>query len=919
MHQSPFLKKSLSVAVALATTAMVSAPAIAAPGFLEEVLVTGSHIKRSADSSIAPINTFDRASLESSGSATLTDFMKDISVNAGSEFQTDTFSQNASQATASVNLRGLGLGSTLVLVNGNRMTLSAAAANDGSTFVDINAIPKMMVERVEILKEGAAATYGSDAVAGVVNFILNTDFDGFEISADYQTTDTDHQEDYNLGLLWGVQGDKSSFVWGTNYFKRTPMLTGDRSEFTAGTGVSNAGQPGSFLVPTAVIPIPLPPGTPGAVPFIDPGCEAGGGDADVQRAITPALRIGFCNLDFTNQFDLVTEEERLQTMINYQYRFSDTMKLYSELLYSYAEAPDVKTSASFPILDFPVVPQANPYSPTGTNLAQNVTGGLVITDSRFIGRTLGNQWNGVATKPASNSRKNETSRVLLGLEGEFSPLWTYDAAVQYSTNEYELRNIDTLKNELQMALNGLGGTNCTSGVAGDTANGCYWWNPTGGIPSWVADKGSYIYQQSDVVRGFTGEAQVERKSELFTAEAVVSGELAELEHGSLGLAVGLQYRKEWLQQNVDTDYANDNYVFLIGGEDFDVDQDVYAVFAELNAPLAENFEAQAAVRYEDYGGDIGSSFDTKLALRWEVSEFSAIRASGSTSFRAPSLHQQAGGALVLLDEVSDPLFGGTPNFTAVRPFGNPDLDPEEAVSYNFGMIFTPFDNTSFTIDYWDITVDDIIVKESPQAIVNANPFDSRVTRDPGLQRIQLIETKYINSGEISTDGLDFTFNWSHDTENAGSFFIASQATFINSYKLQDNSVANSAKVDVVGLRNFNNFARSLPEWKGKVAFSWVKERHTASVVYHFTDSYGDDQINAGEPAGTVTKISNHETVDLQYGYALDVANDAVLNLQFGIINVGDVPPPNVNTSMGFDTKVADPRGRLLYTRVSYSF
>ncbi|MBE9538220.1 MAG: TonB-dependent receptor plug domain-containing protein, partial [Proteobacteria bacterium] len=162
-----------------------------AQGPIEEVLITGSYLKSTADDEASPVEIIDSDYIANSGAFTVGELTAKLSVNSGSENQADSFTSGETQGTSNVNLRGLGLSSTLVLINGKRQTIAATRANDGSVFVDTSTIPVAALERIEILKEGATAAYGSDAVAGVVNFILRKDFDGFEVSGGYQTTSED--------------------------------------------------------------------------------------------------------------------------------------------------------------------------------------------------------------------------------------------------------------------------------------------------------------------------------------------------------------------------------------------------------------------------------------------------------------------------------------------------------------------------------------------------------------------------------------------------------------------------------------------------------------------------------------------------------------------------------------------------------
>jgi iron complex outermembrane receptor protein len=179
---------------------------------IEEVMVTGSYIKGSATDGASPVEIIDRDTIEDIGATTIADITRNLSVNSGSENNSDSFTQGATQGTSNVNLRGLGLSSTLILVDGRRHTLTGATANDGSAFVNTNAIPTVAVERVEVLKEGAASIYGSDAVAGVVNYIFRRDFTGVEFEFSSQEADISGQTDDRMSVIWGAKNGNSNFV-----------------------------------------------------------------------------------------------------------------------------------------------------------------------------------------------------------------------------------------------------------------------------------------------------------------------------------------------------------------------------------------------------------------------------------------------------------------------------------------------------------------------------------------------------------------------------------------------------------------------------------------------------------------------------------------------------------------------------------
>ena len=190
---------------------------------IEEIVVTGSFIKTTSKSDTSPVDIILRDEIDGMGAFLASDITRNLSINSGSENNTDAFTSGSTQGTSNINLRGLGLSSTLVLVDGRRQTVTGATANDGSVFVNTSIIPLIAVERVEILKEGAASIYGSDAVAGVVNYIFRRNFQGFELDVSSKKTDTGNQEDQSIGFILGNQNDSMHWVLAGSILNRSAM------------------------------------------------------------------------------------------------------------------------------------------------------------------------------------------------------------------------------------------------------------------------------------------------------------------------------------------------------------------------------------------------------------------------------------------------------------------------------------------------------------------------------------------------------------------------------------------------------------------------------------------------------------------------------------------------------------------------
>jgi len=407
------LKLSLGLCLALGPLVTWSQP-IQEPGadqVVEEVIITGSYIRRSLQAdSPAPLSTITQDDLIALGVNEISDVIERLTINTGSQNNPDAFTQNFTTGTSNINLRGLGVSSTLVMINGRRQTQSAAATDRGENFVDTSSLPPMIAfDRIEILKDGATALYGSDAVAGVVNFITRSDFEGFDLRIELQGIDGYPQEDKQISGLYGVGNDSTHLLAAFSILDRDPLTTNDRRLSGPTDDLSQAGNPGSFLVPSlpgnpvyalvwtaafdsnlngvadALEPrLGLPPVPGASLPvFADPDCTAiAAQDPKVIPGIVASvpspigdIPLGLCQFDFGQFFSLVPEEKRISAYLDLTHDFSDRLAGRLELHVANNEARR-NNSPSFPFAAFPEVSATHPDNPYGTNV-------------NFIGRIIG--------------------------------------------------------------------------------------------------------------------------------------------------------------------------------------------------------------------------------------------------------------------------------------------------------------------------------------------------------------------------------------------------------------------------------------------------------------------------------------------------------------------------------------------------
>lgn len=872
--------KTALLATAAAPLCVAISTQLMAQGELEEVLITGSYIKSTSTEQASPVEVVSSEYIANSGAFTVGELTAKLSVNSGSENQADSFTSGETQGTSNVNLRGLGLSSTLVLINGRRQTIAASRANDGSVFVDTSTVPIAALERVEILKEGAASAYGSDAVAGVVNYILKKNFEGFELNAGYQTTAEDSQDTTEASFLAGFGNDTTNVTFSGAIMRQDPLSSADRPE-TVDNAVSTLGRSFILLAPDTVTGGDWAGAYSPGENVPDPKCQQNGG------LLIPQASGSRCGFAYGPRFNLVNEEERDQLYGNLSHDFSDTLSLFAELGWTKHKVIDNPQSPSYPNLSFPVI-------------FPGQAGSVFNVPVVWLGRPLGSDF----ASPDS-PRENTTLRASLALDGAFNDNWSWNGAITYSESDRDIIQPDQINSRLVAALSGNGGEsgNETFNIFDSSAN------------------------SPELIDWLSTDSETNRNAELLVGDFVVTGDLFTMSAGPVGFAAGLQYRDESYSekrnpvatQSIDPatgDIIPADLIFLGGGFPVDEERSSYAAFAEIQLPLTESIDVNLAVRYEDL--DTDSSIDPKASIRWQVADSLILRASASTAFREPSL-AQFNATETSLQGIQDFNPDGTPKggavFVRVNAIGNPDLKPEESTNYNFGIIWQPTANLDMRIDYWRFDYEDVITIENAQGKVinDLNGEDIIRVAGPNSQ-LAGINVDFINAATVDTDGLDIGASYIIDSNSAGAFSVTLSATHFLSYEIPD---PQGGTRDVAGLFNHDNFARSIPETKVNISADWNYGNHKAAAIAYWVDSY---KTTRETPPGESASIDSWTTLDLQYTYNLQFGDsEAVFSI--GAKNVFDEEPPRVfdGVNFSYDPKHHDPRGRMYYARVKYAF
>ncbi len=998
------------VAGALISVAVGSVPVLAQEGPIEEVVVTGSYIRRTTADSPSPLSVIDRTQIESIGAVEVADIVNRMTYNSGSTNVTNAFSgDDNSTGETNINLRNLGLGSTLVLLNGRR---SVPANNDsgGNAYVSTSIlVPTIALQRVEVVKDGASALYGSDAVAGVVNFITRDDFEGAEFQAQFASDqETWEQDDLTLAGIWGASSDRGSITVAAEYLDRSGLQIDDRYSDYGRSGVSTLGNPGTFVpqIP-AVLGAYLVGGgaatgiggtTPATfVPVAgDIDCEVAG-SLHRQSFRAPSFgtpyagtleSLGACIYDFSPMFNFVGEEDRFLSLVSARYDISDTLETYAE--FGFSDQEFSRGNSLFPLVRFPTIPADNPglindFQRRSTALT-GIPNAFPVVPTTFFGRVLGftpSDGPESRVRPVDTDTREyiEQHRAVVGFRGDlpFGNNWTFDASFTYSEHDESARNTDTKQQSLQLALNGLGGPNCNPATGTPGAGGCEYWNPF--FSAYFTPDGSpqtdpTLINSPELLNWMVGEILTDVEESLTVVDAVFTGDLMEMPAGMLSMAFGVQFRRNEIQVNADSDSNANNYSFIFGAADWDGKEDVLAGFVEFAVPVTSQLDLQIAGRVEDFEENDETTFDPKLTAMFRATDDLTLRASIGTSFRVGSLLQRFGQSTQLIN-IADPFSGAGLAFRPQIGFGNPDVSPEEATAWNIGLSWAPsegpLEGLTVDLDYYDYNYDDLITLDGPSDLVardtalrcpqglNNNPADAipdcglqtdgtiisigegipdQVVRDENLNFLRVSPT-YSNAQELDVSGLDFTIGYNWEMGDLGLLNTTLTGSWAREWDL---TRADGVVIDGVGNRNFGTtIGRSLPEWKVNLALNWLKDRHSAFVLVRYIDAYEDNQpiddpgqdgVNVclgsclrafsaglwGNIAETEEeldrRINSFTTVDIQYSYELPAMGiqQEGSRISIGGTNVFNRTPPRVNVDGLFDMFTHDPRGAMWYLR-----
>jgi iron complex outermembrane receptor protein len=955
------------------------------------IVVTGSLIASGPDRAPVPVDVITASDLEAQGGPSMLELTKRLPASAGVMGDASQFDIRSqfNEGVSSINLRGLGPQRTLVLLNGRRL---ASASSGNMPMVDVNLMPAGALDRIEILKDGAAATYGSDAIGGVVNMITRTGQDGFLASADYRYLDGS-KGDWNAALSWGGEVGPVRLLVAGGYSHRSELTTLDRDfallpyDANPQGGWSGGGSPGNFDFDAAL----------NGVRFdADEGCEALGGFRSL-----PGSNADLCQVQYLGFTNLVEPEDRFQIFADAGIDLADNVALRLTGLYGRTETvmttspsylPTISPSAesAFGGTGLFVIPQ---YAPAlvdycarfGAQSGCSVGGdGLPLTGAlaypvRFRpvltgGNPLFDNDRNTAVVPRSSEMYQISGQIVASL----SPSLSLTSGVTWSMYDRYFEATDNFVDLLQNSLAGFGGPNCAYATAQSRAGmsaeqlaavagkgGCHFFNPfSTGIArnaiTGVANPGyagtsnpldldltpgaGLINDASTLSDFYTIFRRRARTSELI-GDVLLSGTSGvTLGGGEVTFALGGQYRRSGLVRTYAAENNLDVYPcagsvlnpgatcdpetgavgFLGSNRDVDVSSDVWSVFGEVQLPVTDRIQMQLSARYEDYGA-IGSTFDPQARVRIGLTDWLAVRGGVGTTFRAPPPQNSLSDLVILT------FIGGA--FRPVDLFGNSDLTPESATTWNAGVTV---DRGGFraSVDYWRYDLKGPIESEPVSGMVSAMfgasgtancgnaayaGLQARFTFSGGVcsaANVMRLATYAVNSADVSTSGLDF-----HASYDARLGEVRAQAGFNGSYvidyKVDDvmvEGVLVQPAYDAAGKLNFQTTSYPLPRLKGQMWVQGDLGDHSLRFQFNYVDSYQDQRgadvfgpnpsMLAGGSVTTGKTIGSFGTLDAIWRWrAYDRTTVSV-----ALYNLFDTDPPFARLDQNFDPFTASPLG-----------
>jgi iron complex outermembrane recepter protein len=864
---------------------------------LQRVEITGSNIKRVDAETASPVQTVTREEIERSGKVSVADLLQSLAVdNAGSVPM--TFGNGFAKGASGISLRGLGAASTLVLINGRRIAPYGAADDGQKVFADLNVIPTEGVERIDILKDGASAIYGSDAIAGVVNIILRKDFKGTVAKASLgRSTYGDGgegrasvthgfgdlaQDKYNVLLNFEVS--RVGEIWNRDRTGRGKIGQTDYRDIgfdlNSGTGNGGAGGTGVILANNAAgssivgnvrNPTTLDyysRGNPNGVGFVRtyPGANC----ANFSR-IPQGGDLGGCLIDASNQYSQIQPS---QQSLNFFGRFT---KEFSPSLQAFMEL-NVFNSKS-----------ESSGTPSGINANVGFPGGPVSNAAVSLGATHpDNPYNATArfrylaadVGPRVSKSTSDFNRFVAGLKGTVAD-WDFETAFLYSSSKGNTDRTGFLQKDVAFALLNPSAANVAAARAGSAAYAAL---PAGSVWRVAENAGlnsAALYAALSPVISDTS------KTTTTQIDFKANREFGQLAGGPIGVAFGAEVRNETVELTPTTGTDRGNIIGL-GYSAYKGDRNVFGIYTEANFPVTKSLELSAALRSDRYS-DVGTSTTPKIGAKWNVAQGFVVRGTYAEGFRAPSAAENGAGGLAAFSSAADPLrcslgvaSACTPGSVALIVSPNPNLKPETSKSTTLGVIWEPTNKSSVSMDLWQIVRrNEINTEQTADAVaagrVSRDPSTAQNPRDPGA--ITAVLEAYINSNETKVVGVDVDGRHRFDLGGSnGKLTFDAKWTHLFNWLRTDLA---GVTVDFAGTHGNCDVTNCIGTVRDRINLgaTWDVGSWSVTGIVNYRGNLANVLFN-GDPAGCNTVLANG--TDAPSGCQIDSFTSVDLNVRYNV-------------------------------------
>ena len=902
---------------------------------MEKRVVVGSNIPTAEVETAQPVEIFTREKIDQMGVTTVTDLLLRVpQSNAGALNGNNGGTGFASGGTG-VSLRGLGLNATLILLNGRRIAPYGFSNSGTDSFVDLNSLPLEAIEQVEILTSGASAVYGADAVAGVINIKTKRDYHGGELRFYYGNTVHEDFATTKGSITFGTGNDKTDILIVADYLHQNDLFNRDRTfssqvDLRPLGGINNGSSytyPGRFSVPKTAPGLVETPfaGASGTVTLVPPLGTTGKAAPGTYHPFTDSDRFNYLQVS-----QAVPRSQREGVYGNFNHKiFDEKVEAFGEFMFRHLEehielAPtplDLAGTGSG--IGIPVgttvvkkgvvnvgnqvtIPSTNPFNPFGAN----------ITAGRIRLFETGNRLTDANT---------DAFRLLGGLRGELSEKFSYETAVMYHRAQTIKNNVAVGVQQIQNALNDP--------------------NPLTAFNPFV---GPGALNNPATIAGLQVGSKQTGTTDLLSWDAKGFGSLFDLPGGSVGYAVGLEYRTEKFTDDPDQIQKAGGIagqVPILGNAG---SRNVTAAYVESRIPITGKdwnilgfyrVDITASGRVDSYS-DFGDSEVPSIGIQWRpFSEDFLLRASYGESFRPASLQQLYNTASdALTSSFKDPLRGTIEREIPISRGGNTNLKPETATEWGAGFVLSPAaaKGLRVSVDWVQITRKNEIGSysdffgngalstragsytrlpyESDAAFLAANPGLALPKADPatGLPAGQLftLNDAFQNLGSTITDAVDFRISYELKTDTAGTWQFDLASTYLLSFRTSAGPGEDYGAND-----GFTTGSDAFPKWRSIASIFWNYRKLEAGVVANYIG-----EVSYSNPAtGDDSTVSSFLTFDVQASYKLpwDV------KLTTGINNILDSNPPQYlgfsNNSFAYLSTIHNPLGRQYYFQVSKKF